>query len=72
MRERRRARKLFSHVGAVDEKERRKFKVAGLGIGIIRIMNGSGRTRVEALVRRHQRMLTSTATCWQLPRFKNC
>ena len=35
---RRRAKKLFSHVGAVDEKERRKFKVGGLGIAIVRIV----------------------------------
>lgn len=69
---RRRAKKLFSHAGAVDEKERMKFKVGGLGIGIVRIMNRCGRARVEALVWRHQQMLTSAATCWQLPGFKNC
>lgn len=34
---RRRAKKLFSQVEAVDEKERRKFKVGGLGIAIVLI-----------------------------------
>ena len=38
MRVRRRAKKLFSHVEAVDEKERRKFNVGGLGIAIVTVV----------------------------------